>query len=144
GCEGVEARGLSGVRPIDRRPERLETGRKHMNVLIVVAIVAVVVLFILTRAIKVVREYQRIVLFRLGRMTGLRGPGLVLIFPGIDRAVWVDLREQYLEIPKQTAITEDNAAINIDFIIFYKVDRKSTRLNSSHQIISYAVFCLTK
>jgi regulator of protease activity HflC (stomatin/prohibitin superfamily) len=92
-----------------------------MNVLIVIAIVAVVVLFILTRAIKVVREYQRIVLFRLGRMTGLRGPGLVLIFPGIDRAVWVDLREQYLEIPKQTAITEDNAAINIDFIIFYKV-----------------------
>jgi len=92
-----------------------------MNVLIVAAILALVVLFILTRAIKVVREYQRIVLFRLGRMTGLRGPGLVLIFPGIDRAVWVDLREQYLEIPKQTAITEDNAAINIDFIIFYKV-----------------------
>ena len=92
-----------------------------MNVLIVAAILTVVVLFILTMAIKVVREYQRIVLFRLGRMTGLRGPGLVLIFPGIDRAVWVDLREQYLEIPKQTAITEDNAAINIDFIIFYKV-----------------------
>ena len=92
-----------------------------MNVLIVAAILALVVLFILTTAIKVVREYQRIVLFRLGRMTGLRGPGLVLIFPGIDRAVWVDLREQYLEIPKQTAITEDNAAINIDFIIFYKV-----------------------
>ncbi|HKN49321.1 MAG TPA: SPFH domain-containing protein, partial [Actinomycetota bacterium] len=74
-----------------------------MNVLIVAAILALVVLFILTTAIKVVREYQRIVLFRLGRMTGLRGPGLVLIFPGIDRAVWVDLREQYLEIPKQTA-----------------------------------------
>ena len=92
-----------------------------MNVLIVAAILALVVLFILTTAIKVVREYQRIVLFRLGRMTGLRGPGLVLIFPGIDRAVWVDLREQYLEIPKQTAITKDNAAINIDFIIFYKV-----------------------
>jgi len=92
-----------------------------MNVLIVAAILALVVLFILTRAIKVVREYQRIVLFRLGRMTGLRGPGLVLIFPGIDRADWVDLREQYLQTPKQTALTTDNASINIDSTIFYKV-----------------------
>jgi regulator of protease activity HflC (stomatin/prohibitin superfamily) len=92
-----------------------------MSGLIVAGILFLVVLFLLTRAIKIVREYQRIVLFRLGRVTGLRGPGLVIIFPGIDRAVWVDLREQYLEIPKQTAITKDNAAINIDFIIFYKV-----------------------
>lgn len=89
--------------------------------LIVVAILALVVLFVLAKAVKIVREYQRIVLFRLGRCIGLRGPGLVLIFPMIDRSVWVDLREQYLEIPKQTAITKDNAAINIDFIIFHKV-----------------------
>jgi len=92
-----------------------------MSALIVAGIVALLVLLILAKAIKIVREYQRIVLFRLGRAIGLRGPGLVIIFPMIDRAVWVDLREQYLEIPKQTAITKDNAAINIDFIIFYKV-----------------------
>ncbi len=92
-----------------------------MSALIVAGIVALLVIFIVARAIKVVREYQRIVLFRLGRAIGLRGPGLVIIFPALDRAVWVDLREQYLEIPKQTAITKDNAAINIDFIIFYKV-----------------------
>ena len=92
-----------------------------MNGLIIAGVVAVLVLLFLAKAIKIVREYQRIVLFRLGRAIGLRGPGLVLIFPGIDRPVWVDLREQYLEIPKQTAITKDNAAINIDFIIFYKV-----------------------
>jgi len=92
-----------------------------MNGLIIAGIIAVVVIVILAKAIKVVREYQRIVLFRLGRAIGLRGPGLVLIFPVFDRASWVDLREQYLEIPKQTAITKDNAAINIDFIIFYKV-----------------------
>ena len=92
-----------------------------MSALIVAGIVALLVILIVARAIKVVREYQRIVLFRLGRAIGLRGPGLVIIFPALDRAVWVDLREQYLEIPKQTAITKDNAAINIDFIIFYKV-----------------------
>jgi regulator of protease activity HflC (stomatin/prohibitin superfamily) len=61
------------------------------------------------------------VLFRLGRATGIKGPGLVLIIPIIDRVTWVDLRELYLEIPHQTAITEDNAPISIDFIIFYKV-----------------------
>src|SRR4030088_228096 len=92
-----------------------------MNGLIVFGILVLIVLVIFAKAIKVVREYQRIVLFRLGRAIGLRGPGLVLIFPVVDRASWVDLREQYLEIPKQTAITKDNAAINIDFIIFYKV-----------------------
>ncbi|MGH2718734.1 MAG: SPFH domain-containing protein, partial [Actinomycetota bacterium] len=92
-----------------------------MGALIVVAILVVIVLFILARALRVVREYQRVVLFRLGRAIGLRGPGLVIVYPAIDKATMVDLREQYLEIPKQTAITKDNAAINIDFIIFYKV-----------------------
>jgi len=76
---------------------------------------------IVSFAVKIVREYQRIVLFRLGRSVGTRGPGLVLIIPIVDRPVWVDLRELFLEIPKQTAITQDNAAIALDFIIFYKV-----------------------
>jgi regulator of protease activity HflC (stomatin/prohibitin superfamily) len=83
---------------------------------------AVLVLVVLgMAAVKVVREYQRIVLFRLGRAIGARGPGLKVINPVTDRVSWVDLREQFLEIPHQTAITRDNASINIDFIIFYKV-----------------------
>src|SRR5579875_1633364 len=72
-------------------------------------------------SIRIVREYQRIVLFRLGRAVGTRGPGLVFINPAVDRTNWVDLRERFLEIPSQTAITSDNAPISIDFIIFYKV-----------------------
>src|SRR5579864_7476367 len=72
-------------------------------------------------SVKIIREYQRIVLFRLGRAVGTRGPGLVLINPVTDRTTWVDLRERFLEIPHQTAITKDNASISIDFIIFYKV-----------------------
>jgi regulator of protease activity HflC (stomatin/prohibitin superfamily) len=88
---------------------------------IVAAAVGVVVLGMLSLSAKVVREYQRIVLFRLGRAVGTKGPGLILVNPVTDRASWVDLREQYLEIPHQTAITKDNAPINIDFIVFYQV-----------------------
>jgi regulator of protease activity HflC (stomatin/prohibitin superfamily) len=72
-------------------------------------------------AIKVVREYQRLVVFRLGKSIGQKGPGLVWLWPVIDRAVWVDLREVFLEIPSQTCITRDNAPINIDFLIYWKV-----------------------
>lgn len=78
-------------------------------------------LSIIVRAIRIVREYQRLVVFRLGRCIGTKGPGLVLLFPIIDKGVMVDLRELYLEIPHQAAITKDNATISIDFIIFYKV-----------------------
>ena len=90
--------------------------------IIVIILVAVAALALLAGgSVRIVREYQRIVLFRLGRLAGTRGPGLVLVNPVTDRTNLVDLREQYLEIPSQTAITQDNAPISIDFIIFYKV-----------------------
>jgi len=92
-----------------------------MGLYITLGVIAVLLLLILPNAIKIVREYQRIVLFRLGRVVGTRGPGLVVIIPIVDRPTLVDLRERYLEIPHQTAITQDNAPISIDFIIFYKV-----------------------
>jgi regulator of protease activity HflC (stomatin/prohibitin superfamily) len=90
-------------------------------VIAIVAVVAVLLVVFSALSVKIVREYQRIVLFRLGRSLGPRGPGLVLLNPITDRSNWVDLRERYLEIPHQSAITRDNAAISIDFIIFYKV-----------------------
>ena len=88
---------------------------------IVGGLLVLAVLTALGFAVKIVREYQRVVLFRLGRSLGLRGPGLVFINPVTDRTMLVDLRERFLEIPAQTAITQDNATISIDFIIFYKV-----------------------
>jgi len=87
----------------------------------VLVVVLVLVLIVLGLAIRVVPEYRRMVVFRLGRVMGLRGPGLVLLIPLVDRPTAVDLREFYLEIPHQTSITKDNAPISIDFIIFYKV-----------------------
>ncbi len=88
---------------------------------IVIAVVLGLGLIASLRAVKIIREYQRIVLFRLGRAIGVRGPGIAFINPVTDRTTLVDLREQFLEIPHQTAITKDNAPISIDFIIFYKV-----------------------
>ena len=92
-----------------------------MIVGIVIGVVVLCLLILAGISVRIVREYQRIVLFRLGRALGTRGPGLIFINPATDRTSWVDLREQYLEIPHQTAITKDNASISIDFIIFYKV-----------------------
>jgi regulator of protease activity HflC (stomatin/prohibitin superfamily) len=76
---------------------------------------------LIASAIRIVPEYQRVVVFRLGRCIGEKGPGLVFLWPFVDRAVRVDLREQVREIPAQTSITKDNAPISIDFLWFYKV-----------------------
>ena len=89
--------------------------------LIVLAVVLILLVWLFVSAVRIVREYQRLVVFRLGRVLGVKGPGLVLLIPFVDKATMVDLREFYLEIPHQTAITEDNASISIDFIVFNKV-----------------------
>jgi regulator of protease activity HflC (stomatin/prohibitin superfamily) len=86
-----------------------------------IVIGAVLLVFLLAVSIKVVREYQRVIVFRLGRVIGAKGPGIIFLIPIVDRPVMVDLREQYLEIPQQTGITKDNAPISIDFIVFHRV-----------------------
>jgi regulator of protease activity HflC (stomatin/prohibitin superfamily) len=88
---------------------------------IILGLVVLGMLVVFGFSVRIVREYQRVVLFRLGRAVGIRGPGLVLVNPVTDRTSVVDFRERFLEIPHQTAITQDNASISIDFIIFYKV-----------------------
>lgn len=75
----------------------------------------------IAQAIRIVPEYQRLVVFRLGRSIGPKGPGIIFLIPVVDRAVRVDLREQVREIPHQTAITKDNAGISVDFIWYYKI-----------------------
>src|SRR5512143_2086174 len=93
-----------------------------MGVLICgIAGVVLVFAILLFSAIRVVPEYRRLVLFRLGRCVGAKGPGIVIVIPIVDRPVKVDLREQVREIPHQTSITKDNAPISIDFLWYYKV-----------------------
>jgi regulator of protease activity HflC (stomatin/prohibitin superfamily) len=76
---------------------------------------------IFASAVRIVQEFERLVVFRLGRCVGERGPGLVLLIPFVDRGTKVDLREQVREIPHQTSITLDNAPIAVDFLWYYKV-----------------------
>jgi len=94
---------------------------QYATLLCLVGFVIVLALAILASAIRIVNEYRRLVVFRLGRFVGLRGPGFVLIIPGLENATMVDLREQVREIPHQTAITKDNAPISIDFLWYFKV-----------------------
>src|SRR6185436_16560996 len=91
------------------------------SALCIVGAVLVVAFIFLVNAIRIVPEYQRLVVFRLGRSIGSKGPGIVFLIPVIDRAVKVDLREQVREVPHQTSITKDNAPISIDFLWYHKV-----------------------
>jgi regulator of protease activity HflC (stomatin/prohibitin superfamily) len=92
------------------------------------------VAIILSMAIKIVREYQRLVIFRLGRSIGEKGPGIVFLIPFVDRPVLVDLREQFLQIPHQTCITKDNAPIDVEFLIYWRV------VNPEDSVIQVANF----
>ena len=93
-----------------------------VGTVILIAVVVFLALIFFPMMIKIVPEYKRLVVFRLGRaLPNDKGPGIVLIIPIVDRPVWVDLRERYLEVPAQTCITKDNAPISIDFLIYWKV-----------------------
>ncbi len=84
-------------------------------------IVLVFLAVVLGNAIRIIPEYQRLVVFRLGRSLGTKGPGIVLLLPVLDSAIKIDLREQVREVPHQTSITKDNAPIQVDFLWYYKV-----------------------
>ena len=100
-------------------PNALATGG---TLFCIVGAVLVIGFIFLANAIRIIPEYQRLVVFRLGRvMPQPKGPGIVLLIPVIDRAVKVDLREQIREVPHQVSITKDNAPISIDFLWYYKI-----------------------
>jgi len=88
---------------------------------ILLGLLILLLLVVLALAIRIVPEYQRLVVFRLGRLLGSRGPGLVLLIPFVDRGVRVDLREHFFDVPPQTTITEDNAHLSIDFLVYMKI-----------------------
>jgi len=105
-----------------------------MPVLIIVLIIIFLTLVAL-RPVRVVPEYQRVVILSLGKYNGTRGPGIVFIVPFFEVAHTVDLRERFLDIPAQTAITSDNAPISIDFLVYYRViDPKLSVLAVDHVV----------
>jgi len=84
-------------------------------------IVILLLLIILSSAVKIVREYERGVIFRLGRLIGAKGPGLFLIIPGIDRMVRMSLRTVVLDVPPQDVITKDNVSIKVNAVVYFRV-----------------------
>jgi len=87
--------------------------------------IAILVVFllviILSSSIKIVREYERGVIFRLGRLVGAKGPGLFLIIPMFDKMVRIDLREHVLDVPSQDAITADNVPVRVNAVVYFRV-----------------------
>ncbi|MBV8713724.1 MAG: SPFH/Band 7/PHB domain protein [Chloroflexi bacterium] len=80
-----------------------------------------IVLGLISQSVRIVREYQRLVIFRLGKCIGARGPGPVWLIPLVDRPVLVDQRELFLEVPHQSCITKDNVPIRVDFLIYRQI-----------------------
>lgn len=89
--------------------------------LLVYLVIAVVVIILLSAALKVVQEYERGAVFRLGRFVGLRGPGLVFLIPFIERMMKVDLRVITMDVPAQECITMDNVTVKVDAVIYFRV-----------------------
>src|SRR3954454_21070782 len=92
-----------------------------LGILIFLAVVAAIFFTIAGAAIKVVQEYERGVIFRLGRLVGAKGPGLFLIIPFVDRMVKVDLRVVTLDVPAQEVITRDNVTVRVNAVLYFRV-----------------------
>ncbi len=108
------------------------------TLLLVIAVV-LIFFYILTRMIRIVPETERLVVLSLGRYAGTRGPGIVLIIPLIEQARNVDIREKFFDIPSQTAITKDNAPIDIDFLVYYRVIDPKLSVLQVESVVSAAV-----
>jgi regulator of protease activity HflC (stomatin/prohibitin superfamily) len=92
-----------------------------LETLIVFAVILLGVFLVVTSSVKIVQEYERGVIFRLGRLVGARGPGLFLLIPGAERMRKVDLRIVTLEVPAQEAITRDNVTVKVNAVVYFRV-----------------------
>jgi regulator of protease activity HflC (stomatin/prohibitin superfamily) len=84
-------------------------------------VIIILILFLISTAIRILREYERGVVFRLGRLVSLRGPGLILLIPIIDKMVKVSLRTVVMDVPPQDIITEDNVSVKVNAVVYFRV-----------------------
>jgi len=87
----------------------------------IILIVVIFLVLLISSAIKIMAEYQRIVIFRLGRLLGIKGPGLVFVIPIIDSTIKLDLRTRVIDVPKQRVITKDNVTVDVDAVVYFRV-----------------------
>ena len=88
---------------------------------LVIWVIVVIAVIFLASAIRVVREYERGVIFRLGRLVGAKGPGLFFVVPFIDQLIKIDLRVVTMDVPKQSLITRDNVPVTVDAVVYFRV-----------------------
>ena len=91
--------------------------------------IIVVVVIILSKAIRIVREYERGVVFRLGRLIGAKGPGLFLLIPIVDRMIKIDLRTLTMDVPSQEVITKDNVTVRVNAVVYFRVMNPNDAVN---------------
>ncbi len=89
--------------------------------IVIIIVIVLLLLIFLPMTIKIVQEYERGVIFRLGRLTGAKGPGLFLIIPFVDRMVRVDLRVVTMDVPPQDVITKDNVTVKVNAVVYFRV-----------------------
>ena len=82
----------------------------------------IIFLILLFNTVKIINEYERAVVFRLGRFVGIRGPGLIILIPGIEKMRRVDLRTVTMDIPSQDIITKDNVTLKVNGVVYFRVD----------------------
>jgi regulator of protease activity HflC (stomatin/prohibitin superfamily) len=88
---------------------------------VLIGVIVIVVIILLSTSIKVVKEWERGVILRLGRLVGAKGPGLFFLIPFIDRMIKVDLRVVTLDVPRQDVITKDNVTVGVDAVVYFRV-----------------------
>ena len=87
----------------------------------VLAAIIILVIFFLSSAIRILNEYERGVIFRLGRVLGAKGPGLILLIPIVDKMIKVDLRTVTMDVPPQDVITRDNVSVKVNAVVYFRV-----------------------
>ncbi len=100
-----------------------------------IVIMAIIILIILASSIRVVREYERAVVFRLGRLIGAKGPGLILLIPIFDKAMMVDLRVVTLDVVRQKIITLDNVTVDVDAVVYLRVHEPTNAVVRVHNYL---------
>jgi len=109
-----------------------------------IILIVIFIIIVLAASIRIVNEYERGVVFRLGRYVGVRGPGLILLIPFIERMVRVDLRVVTMDVPAQECITVDTVTVKVDAVVYFRVIKpESAVLNVEQYIRATSLLCQT-
>ena len=115
-----------------------------MGTLLTVVVIIVVVLFVALSIVKIVNEYERAVIFRLGRVVGVRGPGIFFLIPAVDRLTKVDLRTVTMDVPAQEVITRDNVTVRVNAVIYFRVvDPQSAVIQVENYVLATSLIAQT-